>query len=180
MNIATHLPGPTHLPNQVPLDTSSQEPEVGNVRQSRLRWTLFRAIGAMWHNGRGTEPFQNVMQSWEPQRAKSLGARWHLRGSESRWMGWDVQGGLADRQRAQAVTHAELSDSHQRAGPIATIWHLGPGHRGQPGRPFISKEMYSKTELCFFPLCYSFNSITNCKRNHIWPPNQTYIVNCTD
>lgn len=64
--------------------------------------------------------------------------------------GWGVQGGLADRQRAQAVTHAELSDSHQHAGPIATIWHLGPGHHGQLGRPFISKEMYGETERCFF------------------------------
>ncbi len=65
--------------------------------------------------------------------------------------GWGVWGGLADRQRAQAVTHAELSDSHQRARPIATIWHHGPGHPGQPGRPFISEEMYGETEWCFFP-----------------------------
>lgn len=66
-----------------------------------------------------------------------------------------MQGGLADRQRAQAVTHAELSDSHQRAGPIATIWHLGPSHHGQPGRQFISKEMYGETEQCFFSI-FSF------------------------
>ncbi len=70
--------------------------------------------------------------------------------------GWGVWGGLADRQRAQAVTHAELSDSHQRARPIATIWHHGPGHPGQPGRPFISEEMYGETEWCFFSSRLSF------------------------
>lgn len=148
---------PTHQLNLDPLDPSSQGPQVGNFQERRVRWILFRATGAMWHNRRGTElgaarsTCNSVMGSIAS--SKSLGARCHLPSQRVRKQmdgGWGVRGGLADRQRAQTVTHAELSDSHQRAGPIATIWHLGPGHHRQPGRPFISKEMYSETEWCFF------------------------------
>lgn len=124
------------------------------TRIKELLWMnkLITVIQKINRNHGAVHMISNEVQASMVYRA--LGGAWCcLRWSQNRWRerkqekreGW-IEAWQRDREAR--LSHTELSDSHQHAGPIASIWHIG---RGLSCAAWLAVNFLKN---CFYYPCY--------------------------